>query len=339
VRWLEQHWYRLSPLHLALWPLAVIFGLLGALRRRFYRAGLLRVARLPVPVIVVGNISVGGTGKTPLVIWLAEQLRAEGYTPGIISRGYGGTAPEPRPALADSDPAVTGDEAVLLARRCVCPVWIGADRAAAARALLRARPACDVLISDDGLQHYALGRDIEIAVIDGERGFGNGMLLPAGPLREPPRRLDLVDAVVINGTPLFPRESLPHAVPAFDMRLTGRMFYDVLNPAQRAGPERFAHHAVHAVAAIGNPQRFFNHLRELGLSFTAHTFADHHTFAPSDLAFAGDDAVIMTEKDAVKCERFCSENLWALQIDAVAEPGLEALVLRKLRKESPPHGS
>jgi len=339
MRWLEPYWYRISPLHLALWPLAMVFGALTALRRLLYRAGVLAVTRLPVPVIVVGNISIGGTGKTPLVIWLAELLRARGLNPGVICRGYHGSARQPQRALPDSDPRAVGDEAVLLARRCGCPVWIGADRVAAASALLQARPDCDVVISDDGLQHYALGRDVELAVIDGERGFGNGMLLPAGPLREPLRRLDCVDAVVVNGTALFPRETLPHKVPAFDMHLAGRVFYDVLNPSEQAGPERFARQQVHAIAAIGNPQRFFNHLRELGMSFAAHPFADHHAFAAADLAFSDKDAVIMTEKDAVKCERFCNENLWALQVDAVAEPALESLILGKIAKESLSHGS
>jgi tetraacyldisaccharide 4'-kinase len=332
MRWLEQHWYRISPLHLVLWPLSVLFAALVALRRLLYRSNLLHVTRLPVPVIVVGNINVGGTGKTPLVIWLAELLHARGFKPGIVCRAYGGSARLPRHAAADGDPRVVGDEAVLLARRCGCPVWVGVRRAAAARALLAAHSDCNVIISDDGLQHYALARDLEIAVADGGRGFGNGMLLPAGPLRESRWRLNSIDALIVNGTALFPRELLPSAVPVFEMTLGGRIFYDLLNPRQQAGPENFAGQRVHAVAAIGNPQRFFNHLRELGISFVAHPFPDHHAFTAADFEYCGNDSVIMTEKDAVKCERFCNENFWALPVDAETDPALGELILRKLGK-------
>jgi len=293
---------------------------------------LLRITRLPVPVIVVGNINVGGTGKTPLVIWLDELLRARGFRPGIVCRAYGGRARLPRPAAADDDPRLVGDEAVLLARRCGCPVWVGVHRTAAARALLAAHSDCNVIIADDGLQHYALARDIEIAVVDGARGFGNGMLLPAGPLREPPSRLNSVGVLVVNGAALFPRELLPSKVPAVEMTLGGRIFYDLANPSRQAGPDCFAGKQVHAVAAIGNPQRFFNHLHELGLSFVAHPFPDHHAFTAADFAFRGDDAVIMTEKDAVKCERFCAENFWVLPVDAETGPALGELILRKLEK-------
>ena len=332
MHWLEQHWYRVSPLHLLLCPISLLFAALAALRRLLYRGGLLSVTRLPVPVIVVGNIGVGGTGKTPLVIRLAEWLRERGLNPGIVCRGYGGSTRTPRHAAADGDPLLVGDEAVLLARRSGSPVWVGAVRAAAARALLAAHPECDLIISDDGLQHYALARDVAIAVIDGERGFGNGMLLPAGPLREPPRRLNSVDALVINGATLFPREMLPPEVAAFDMNVGGRIFYDLVNPQQQTGPEHFARQRVHAVAAIGNPQRFFNHLRELGISFIAHPFPDHHVFEASDFAFEDKDAVIMTEKDAVKCEGFCNDNFWVLRVDAEIDPALGELILRKIAK-------
>ena len=332
MRWLEPYWYRISPLHLVLWPLSLAFAALAASRRLLYRAGILAVTRLPVPVIVAGNISVGGTGKTPLVIWLAQLLRERGYHPGIVCRGYGGSAGTPQRAIAGSDPGVVGDEAVLLARRCGCPVWTGARRAAAARALLAAHPECDAVISDDGLQYYALARDVEIAVIDGERGFGNGMLLPAGPLREPLQRLARVDALVVNGAALFPRAMLPSGSPTFEMTLGGRTFYDLLNPARQAEPEYFARQRIHAVAGIGNPRRFFNHLRELGISFTGHPFPDHHAFEAADLACADADAVLMTEKDAVKCERFGSEKFWALRIDAEVDLALGELILRKLGK-------
>jgi tetraacyldisaccharide 4'-kinase len=293
---------------------------------------LIAVTQLPVPVVVVGNISIGGTGKTPVVIWLARLLRERGYQPGIVCRGYGGSAGIPRCAAPDGNPGEFGDEAVLLARRSGCPVWVGTKRVAAAHALLAARPECNVIISDDGLQHYALARDIEIAVIDGERGFGNGMLLPAGPLREPLRRLQGVDALVVNGAALFPRETLPSAVPAFEMRLGGKTFHDLVNPRLQAVPEHFAKRQVHAVAAIGNPQRFFNHLRELGILFVAHPFPDHHAFEAADFAFDHDAAVIMTEKDGVKCERLCRGNYWVLPVDAEIDPALGGLILQKIGK-------
>jgi tetraacyldisaccharide 4'-kinase len=332
MRWLERTWYRISPLHLVLWPLSLLFAAFAALRRLLYRSGVIATTRLPAPVIVIGNISVGGTGKTPLAIWLAQLLLERGFRPGIVCRGYGGSARAPQRVAADAAPRLVGDEALLLARRSGCPVWVGVERAAAARALLATHPECNVIISDDGLQHYALARDVEIAVVDGERGFGNGMLLPAGPLREPPRRLDRVDALVVNGAALFPRAALPHAVPAFEMNLGGRVFFGLRNPRRQAGPEHFARQRAHAVAAIGNPQRFFNHLRELGVSFVAHPFPDHHAFDASDFAFGGDAAVIMTEKDAVKCERFCNENFWALRVDAEVDPALGELILRKIGK-------
>ena len=334
MRWLERYWYRISPLHLVLWPLSLVFGGLVALRRSLYRTGgLLKSARVPVPVIVAGNITVGGTGKTPLVIWLAGWLREHGCHPGVVCRGYGGSANAPQRAAVDSDPGVVGDEAVLLARRCGCPVWVGARRVAAVRALLAAHPECDTVISDDGLQHYSLARDIEIAVIDGERGFGNGMLLPAGPLREPLRRLERVEALVVNGAALFPRAMLPFAVPALELTLGGSTFYNLLDPARQVGPERFARQQVDAVAAIGNPGRFFGHLRALGISFVGRPFPDHHVYAAADFAGADVDAVLMTEKDAVKCERLGCGNFWALRIDAKVDPALGELILRKLGKQ------
>ena len=214
--WLQKQWGRLSLWHLLLVPLSWLFWLLTFLRRLGYRTGLLKTYRLPVPVIVVGNISIGGTGKTPLVTWLAQNLSQHGYHPGIISRGYGGNTSEVSAVGLDSNPEAVGDEPVLLARRAKCPVWIGRDRVKAAQSLLRTHPEVNVIISDDGLQHYRLQRDFEIAVVDSSRGFGNGRLLPAGPLRETPFRLETVDAVVMNGGPAEGR--------ALAMRLEGDVF-------------------------------------------------------------------------------------------------------------------
>ncbi|MEO7729076.1 MAG: tetraacyldisaccharide 4'-kinase, partial [Burkholderiales bacterium] len=246
MHWLENYWYRLSPLHLVLWPLSVLFGAVAALRRFCYRRGICKSSAPGVPVIIVGNINVGGTGKTPCVIWLVRRLLDHGYKPGVVTRGYGGSAHEPQRAATASDPAAIGDEAVLLARRCDCPVWVARSRVAAAQALRTAHPECNVIISDDGLQHYALRRNVEIVVLDGERGCGNGMLLPAGPLRESLRRLDSVDAIVINGGALFPPEMLPSVVPTFDMRLAGAAFYSLHTAGHAVPATYFAKMDVHA---------------------------------------------------------------------------------------------
>ena len=217
---LERHWQRITPVSAALYAPSLIFRAIAAARRGAYRAALLKTERLPVPVIIVGNITVGGTGKTPLVLWLVTLLARHGMRPAIVSRGYGGDLASPRPVTAASDPARVGDEPVLLAQRSGCPVWVGADRVAAARALLAAHPACDVIVSDDGLQHYRLARDVELAVVDGARGLGNGLMLPAGPLREPAARLREVDAVVINGT----AREVPEARCVTAMQLKGVSF-------------------------------------------------------------------------------------------------------------------
>jgi tetraacyldisaccharide 4'-kinase len=334
MAWIEPHWERVTAVSAALYPLSLLFGLAVLARRGAYRSGVLRAARLSAPVIVVGNITVGGAGKTPLVAWVAGFLRQHGFTPGIVSRGYGGTRAEPQRVMPDSDPHACGDEPVLLARRCACEVWTGADRAAAVRALLAAQPACNVVVSDDGLQHYALARNAELCVVDAARGLGNGWLLPAGPLREPASRLDACDAVVLNDDGAHAAPSLPPvsqgSAPRFAMRLEGHEFRNVLNPAHRVGVERFRGKRVHAVAGIGHPQRFFRHLQALGLDFTAHAFPDHHRYTSSELAFSGAEAVVMTEKDAVKCMRFNAETHWMLAVDAVPDPRLGDLILRKL---------
>ena len=332
MAWLERYWYRSTPLGLVLYPLSLLFRLVVALRRGLYRAGVFGTVTLPVPVVVVGNITVGGTGKTPLVLWLANFLRERGLRPGIISRGYGGRAGAAQGVTAASDPATCGDEPLLLAQRGEAPVWVGTNRAAAARALLDAHPECDVIVSDDGLQHYRLGRDIEIAVVDGTRGIGNGLMLPAGPLREPPSRLTTVDAIIINASQPSGVGFRAKAPAAFAMTLQNRGFYNLLNPDHQAAPELFQNRRVHAVAGIGNPRRFFEHLHRLGITFTAHPFPDHYPFSARDLAFGDADFVVMTEKDAVKCRSFATEKDWALQVDAEIDPAFGELIMKKLGK-------
>ena len=325
-RWIERHWQRLTPLAVALYPISQIFRAAVAARRAAYDHGWLETQRLAIPVIVVGNITVGGTGKTPLVLWLATWLMRQGWRPGIVSRGYGTQNKAPRPVLPTSEPLRSGDEPVLLAQRSGCPVWIGADRAAAARALLDAHPSCNVILSDDGLQHYRFARDLEIAVVDGARGLGNELMLPAGPLREPSSRLQEVDAVVVNGPTPVPIDS-PRV---FTMQLEGRQFRNLLNPEHTADADHFQRQRVRAIAGIGHPARFFAHLNKLGMSFQAQPFSDHHVYTASDLDYADADAVVMTEKDAVKCAAFASEKHWVLPVEAVPDPGLGELVLRRL---------
>jgi len=338
MRSIERHWERVTPVSALLLPASLLFGAAAGARRAAYRAGLIPSIKLPVPVIVSGNITAGGTGKTPLALWLADYLRARGRTPGIICRGYGGRSRTPQRVLPDSDPYDCGDEAVLLARRSGCEVWIGADRVAAGRSLLAARPDCNVLISDDGLQHYALARDLELCVVDAARGFGNGWLLPAGPLRERPSRLATVDAVVINaGNGSAPHPSIaliPARTARFTMKLEGREFRNILNPERRVGPAYFSGKRVHAVAGIGNPQRFFSRLQALGIELTAHPFPDHYRFTAGDLAYAGAEAVLMTEKDAVKCLRFAAHTHWELPVDAVPDSALGEWVLNQLKAKS-----
>jgi tetraacyldisaccharide 4'-kinase len=323
---LQHHWYRISPLHLLLIPLSLVFRTLAALRRALYRCGLLASVRLPVPVVIVGNISVGGTGKTPLTLWLAQQLIEDGWHPGIVSRGYTRTTGQKKKALHEvsgDDPAdEVGDEPLLMAQRALCPVWIGRDRPAAARALLDAHPECDIILSDDGLQHYRLQRDAEIVVVDGARRFGNGLLLPAGPLREPVSRLQEVDAVVVNGGEVQGGE--------FAMRLEGTRFFNLLNPEMVVSAGEFAGQRLHAIAGIGHPQRFFAHLEHLGLSAHRHAFPDHHRYTAGDIAFGDADAILMTEKDAVKCAPFATERCWVLRVDAQVSPALTRLIMEKV---------
>jgi tetraacyldisaccharide 4'-kinase len=311
----ERHWYRRSALSAALWPLSLAFGAGVAARRALYRAGLLASDRLPVPVVVVGNRVVGGAGKTPLALWIAQALARRGRRPGIVSRGYGGAEAGPAEVPPGGDWRRYGDEPVLLAEARVAPVWIGRRRAAAARAMLSAHPDCDVVLCDDGLQHYALARDVEIAVVDA-RGDGNGFLLPAGPLREPASRR--VDAIVGHGAP-----------GDFSMRLEPAGFVRVADGAAVA-VEALRGRRLHAVAGIGHPQRFFDTLASLGLAFTPHAFPDHHAYAPGELDFPGCDAVLMTEKDAVKCRALGRDDLVALRVAARVDEALADFITARI---------
>ena len=323
-------WYApaLTPLAVALLPLSLLFGVASALRRRAYSAGIASRTALPVPMIVVGNIMVGGSGKTPLTRALAEALAARGWRPGIVSRGYSGNEAGPRSVAIGDDPARVGDEPPLLAASGY-PVWIGRDRVAAGRALLAAHPERDVLISDDGLQHYALRRDFEIAAIDAARGFGNGWLLPAGPLREPRSRLSEVDAIVTL-------VASPSPALGSDGRET-EMWHDPLpwrnlvDASAVADLSRWEAGEVHAIAGIANPQRFFDLVKRLGLDPSCHAFPDHHRYRREEIDFPGATAILMTEKDAVKCTAFADARFWYLPIRARIDPALVDRVERTLR--------
>lgn len=319
---LERAWYRGGSLSTLLLPLSWLVCRIATLRRWLYGRGILGVRRFPVPVIVVGNLTVGGTGKTPLVIWLAHFLLAAGYQPGVVSRGYGGRARSyPQQVRPDSDPGVVGDEALLISRNTGCPMAVGPDRPAAVAALL-AHNRCDVVISDDGLQHYRLARDVEIAVIDGTRRLGNRRCLPAGPLREPARRLEEVDLVVTSGGALQGE---------FPMTYRG----ETLVPLAGGAPLRigaFMSREVHAVAGVGNPGRFFQALRDRGIRVMEHPFPDHHRYLAADLDFGDSRPVLMTEKDAVKCERFAVDNQWYLPVDAELAPAFGQRLLQLLNR-------
>jgi tetraacyldisaccharide 4'-kinase len=332
VAWLQRQWLTTTIWHGLLIPLSWLYLGISRLRHSAYKLHLLAVHRLPVPVIVVGNITVGGTGKTPLVIYLAQQLRKQGWQPGIISRGYGGTATNPTAVSANSDPSIVGDEPLLIAQRTCCPLWIYRNRPAAAQALLAAHPEVNVIISDDGLQHFALGRNINIAVIDGARGFGNKRLLPAGPLREPITRLNEMDAIVINQTGTY-HTSIPARMPNYTMHLQGYQFTQLINPQHTATAQDFVHQSVHAIAGIGNPQRFFDQLSAMGLTVIPHAFPDHYQYQPDDLNFSDANLsgiIIMTEKDAVKCRSFANERMWVWAVDAQLPDTFIADILTQL---------
>jgi tetraacyldisaccharide 4'-kinase len=334
TNWLQKQWLTFTLWHILLIPLSWIFGVIIFIRKSLYKNGWLHSYRLNVPVIVVGNINIGGTGKTPLVIWLAEQLQIAGYKPGIISRGYGGTAKEVQPVFSYSNPQDVGDEPVLLAKHSHCPVYVSQNRVAAGQALLKAHPECNVVISDDGLQHSRLRRDVEIVVFDGAKGFGNGALLPAGPLRESVARLSEVDAIISNGKVTHTMNAMQaEGMAPIEMQLESGAFYNLIDNSMRCDAQAFANQQVFAIAGIGNPERFFQQLQRLGLSFQSQAFPDHHAFQSQDFKQVSTAVVVMTEKDAVKCLSFAHTNFWVLPVVAVIDADLIQIVLNKLQNK------
>lgn len=374
-----REWQRRGWFACLLWPVSILLRLLTWLRRLAYARGWLASTRLPVPVVVVGNIFVGGTGKTPLTIWLVQSLQAAGWQPGVISRGHGAanagdTSTEGNvvmEVLADSDPGLVGDEPLLIARRAACAVFVGRNRVEAGKALLKAHPSVNILISDDGLQHYALQRDVELMLFD-TRGVGNGWLLPAGPLRESVRRR--ADFVVYNG-PNAPPDAAPmwtQAPELFQMQLRAEMAENLLDPAMKQPLSRFAGRGL-AAAGIGHPQRFFSMLREAQLEFDELPLPDHYAwqqnpfsppFSAAASAMAGakavDDAkngqgaeakqggdpetrgqhaahgwILITEKDAVKCRQHPElkhdRRIWVVPVSAHIDAALAQHIVEKCR--------
>ncbi len=324
LSWAER-WYNGHPLFLLLLPLSAIFAVVAALRRTGYRLGWLRAWQAPVPVIVVGNISVGGTGKTPLTLALVEHLRRQGWRPGIVSRGYGGQgASYPQIVRADSDAAEVGDEPLLLARRAQVTVVIDPLRVRGVQHLL-ANSDCNLVLCDDGLQHYALARTVEIAVVDGQRGLGSGWPLPAGPLRESAARLGSVDLVVVNGAWRAAGSMLASAAtmslaPAAWQPVSGAAADSATEPpVASAGTPMLLPTSgpIHAVAGIGHPPRFFAMLAEQGFQPIPHAFPDHHAYTADDLQFSPPAPVVMTEKDAVKCAGIAPANSWYVPVQAI----------------------
>ena len=320
-------WYRPGPLGALLAPFGWLVALFTILRRGAYRAGMRRTWRVGCPVVVVGNLSVGGTGKTPLVIAIAKLLSARGVRVGVVCRGYRGIASRwPRQVRPDSDPLRVGDETVLIARRTGGPVAAGPNRIAAGRILFR-RSKCDVILVDDGLQHLRLARDVEIVVIDGNRRHGNGRCIPAGALREPLSRLSTVDLVVVNG-------DARHG--ELEMQLAPGDAVSVVNPESTRPLDSFRDTTVHAMCGIGHPERFFRMLEARGVGVMRHPFPDHQPFRAPDIDFGDNAPVLMTEKDAVKCEQFADARHWHVPVEAELSDELESRLVAVLRERGIP---
>ena len=312
---IETSWRVPNLLTVLLWPLSLLYRTLFLIKQSAYQLGLLKIYRAPIPVLIVGNLTVGGTGKTPLVIYLVEELRRQGYKPGVISRGYGGKADSyPYIVKADSPVKQSGDEPALIVRRTGVPMVVGADRQASIECLLK-HSEIDIIISDDGLQHFALHRDIELCLLDATSPSQNKQLLPAGPYREPLSRLKSVDLIVEHG---LTEDAAGGVGNRFAMNLSpsepkpvNSSVASVANSVNSFDSNQ----AFHAVAGIGNPDRFFNTCRALGYKFTEHVFDDHHDFTDQDISFT-DGQTLMTEKDAVKCQAFADQRHWYLPVDA-----------------------
>lgn len=337
--WLNKWWYRtISPafffFFLILFPFSLIFSAASYVRRKVFQYRLFKVIHLPIPVVTIGNLTVGGTGKTPLTMALAKEMVHLGYHVGIISRGYGGKTKRPIEVNLDSRVGEVGDESILLAT-VGCPVFVCRDRVAAGQALLKQYPQTDLMLCDDGLQHYRLHRVVEICLIDGQRGWGNGLMLPAGPLREPLCRLKHTDAVVINSPTGEDGVVVSHPF-LFRMSLVPGLFRNLRRPEQVCSAQDFNQYPIAALCGIGNPDRFFQTLDQLGLQFDAYHFPDHHVFQRDDLPDAA--IILVTEKDAVKLVQLSyleqmGDRIWVLPVRAVVLPELATWLDKRLKHE------
>jgi tetraacyldisaccharide 4'-kinase len=319
--------YSKSLFSLLLLPFSAVFLLISFVRKILYRFNFLRSFKLKIPVIVVGNITSGGTGKTPLIIYLANELKKNGYRPGIISRGYGSSGVGIIEVGQKSDVTDVGDEPMLIQKHTHLPVFVSKDRVSAAKALLKKYKKTDVILSDDGIQHYRLKRDIEVLVIDGTRKFGNGYLLPAGPLREFSSKLKTVDAIVCNHKIVIGGSYL--------MKYKGNFLIN-LKTNKKIHLNNLRLKNIHAIAGIGNPNRFFDYLKTFNIEFNSSIFEDHYRFSKKDFRNINDKNIIMTEKDAVKCQKFSRKNFWYLPVTAEVDSKFIDTILKKLRDVS--HG-
>jgi tetraacyldisaccharide 4'-kinase len=302
--------------------LSAVFLLISFIRKTLYQFNFLKSFKLKIPVIVVGNITSGGTGKTPLIIYLANELKKNGYRPGIISRGYGSKTEGVMEVSQKSDVAEAGDEPMLIQKHTHLPVFVSKDRVLAAKALVKKYAKTDVILSDDGIQHYRLRRDLEVLVIDGTRKFGNGYLLPAGPLREFRSKLKTVDAIVCNHKKVIDGSYL--------MKYTGHLLIN-LKTNKKIHLNNLSLKNIHAIAGIGNPDRFFDYLKTFNIVFNSSTFQDHYKFSKKDFRDMNDKNIIMTEKDAVKCQQFSRNNFWYLPVIAEVDSKFTDVILKKLR--------
>jgi len=319
--------YSKSLVSLLLLPLSAVFLLISFIRKTLYQFNFLKSFKLKIPVIVVGNITSGGTGKTPLIIYLANELKKNGYRPGIISRGYGSKSEGVMEVSQKSDLADVGDEPMLIQKHTHLPVFVSKDRVLAAKTLVKKYAKTDVILSDDGIQHYRLRRDLEVLVIDGTRKFGNGYLLPAGPLREFRSKLKTVDAIVCNHKKVIDGSYL--------MKYTGHLLIN-LKTNKKIHLNNLSLKNIHAIAGIGNPDRFFDYLKTYNILFSSSVFQDHYKFSKKDFRDMNDKNIIMTEKDAVKCQQFSRNNFWYLPVIAEVDSKFIDVILKKLRSVS--HG-
>src|SRR3990167_2710047 len=318
-------WYKKNILSYLLLPFSFMYLLIISVRKYFYQLHILKKIKMSIPVIIIGNFTVGGTGKTPFLISLANALKQLHFKPGIITRGYRGKSAE-WPIIVDqnTDPTLAGDEAVLIAKKTLLPVVAGPNRIQDVKKILE-KFSCDVIISDDGLQHTRLMRDVEIAMIDDQRGFGNGFLLPAGPLREPSTRLDSVDFVVVNNG---------NCDDPWHTEFVIDEFVNLKNPHQKLNLTEIASQKIYAIAGIGNPDNFFNALRRCYLNIVPVAFPDHHDFQYADINFEKDAIILMTEKDAIKCKKFADERHFAACGHAEIEKKLIEKIVQKLLRRS-----